>query len=228
MKKLYKQAISEVDFENIEIEPVDYVDKSKMTNSEKEQYLEKGIESIKDKELAVVTMAGGQGTRLGHPGPKGTYVLKDGKSIFELLCDHLKEAVRKYNTFVNWYIMTSEANYEDTVQFFEDNNYFDYPKNYVFFFKQGQLHMVDEQGKILLDEQGFVKLAADGHGGTLNALKTTGILDEMKKKGHKWIFISGVDNVLANLVDPLLVGYAIATKSDIAVKSVEKLSLIHI
>lgn len=222
MKKLYNQAISEVDFENIEIEPVDYVDKSKMTNSEKEQYLEKGIESIKDKELAVVTMAGGQGTRLGHPGPKGTYILKDGKSIFELLCDHLKDAVRKYNTFVNWYIMTSEANYHDTVQFFEDNNYFDYPKNYVFFFKQGQLHMVDEQGKILLDEEGFVKLAADGHGGTLNALKTTGILDEMKKKGHKWIFISGVDNVLANLVDPLLLGYAIATKSDIAVKSVEK------
>lgn len=224
MKSLYENAISEVDHGDIEIEPVDYIDKSKLTESEKEQYIEKGIAVIKDKELAVLTMAGGQGTRLGHQGPKGTYKIEmeKDKSLFELLCDHLKFAVEKYNTFINWYIMTSEENYERTVAFFEEENYFDYPKNYVKFFKQGQLPMIGEDGKILLDKEGFVKEAADGHGGTLETLKKTGILSEMEEKGFKWIFISGVDNVLANLVDPLLIGLAVTNKSEIALKSVEK------
>ena len=223
MKELYKKAKSDVVFEDIDIEPTEYVDKDKMTENEKVGYIKKGISIIEDKELAVITMAGGQGTRLGHEGPKGTYkLLKDGKSLFELLCEHLKDAVKKYNTFINWYIMTSEQNYKETLEFFEENNYFDYPKNYIKFFIQGKLPMISEEGNILLEENGLIKEASDGHGGTLNTLKRTGILDEMKEKGFKWVFISGVDNVLANSVDPLLIGMAASNNMEIAVKSVEK------
>lgn len=224
MKKLYKSATNKVEFEDIDIEPIDYIDKSKMANEEKKKYINRGIAAIKDKELAVITMAGGQGTRLGHNGPKGTFIMPidSQKSIFELLCDHLKDAVEKYNTFVPWYIMTSEENHEETLEFFETNNYFDYPRNYIQFFKQGKLPMLGEDGKILLTEDGFVKEASDGHGGTPATLKKTGILEQMNEKGYKWIFISGVDNILANLVDPLLIGMAILNKSQILLKSVEK------
>lgn len=67
-------------------------------------------------------MAGGQGTRLGHNGPKGTFIMPidSQKSIFELLCDHLKDAVEKYNTFVPWYIMTSEENHDETLDFLKE------------------------------------------------------------------------------------------------------------
>lgn len=223
MKELYEKAKSDVQFDDCEIEPIEHISREKMSKLEIDELIKLGINSIQENEYAVVTMAGGQGTRLGHAGPKGTYaLLKEGNTLFELLCDHLKEAAKKYNTFINWYIMTSEQNHNETVEFFEANNYFDYPKNYVKFFIQGKLPMLGENGDILLDETGLVKEASNGHGGTLNTLKKTGILEEMKERGFKWIYISGVDNVLAKLVDPFMIGYSIKNDTEITVKSVEK------
>ena len=66
-------------------------------------------------------MAGGQGTRLGHNGPKGTYDigLDSHKSLFELLCDSLKEEGKKYGVTIPWFIMTSKENNQATIEFFE-------------------------------------------------------------------------------------------------------------
>ena len=66
-------------------------------------------------------MAGGQGTRLGHSGPKGTYDLglDSHKSIFEILCDTLNKARNKYEVNIPWYIMTSDENNKATVEFFK-------------------------------------------------------------------------------------------------------------
>ena len=224
MKKLYKEANQPADFSNMTIEPIAHVDKDKLTVAEKALYEAKGIEAIKAKKFAVVTMAGGQGTRLGHSGPKGTFDLglESHKSIFEILCDNMKEAREKYDTVIPWYIMTSRENNKDTVDFFEEHNYFDYPKEAVKFFKQGELPMLDLKGKILLDEDGFVKKAANGHGGTLESMARTNVIEEMKENNIEWIFISGVDNVLAKLVDPLLIGMSIHNNVLGAVKSVEK------
>ena len=121
MNELYEQATKPVDLKKDLIEPIEHVDKSKLTASEKEMYEKKGIEAIKYNKLAVVTMAGGQGTRLGHKGPKGTFDfgLESHKSIFEAICDTFKDAWKKYDTVVPWYIMTSRENNDATVEFFE-------------------------------------------------------------------------------------------------------------
>ena len=224
MKELYSKATQPVGFENVTIEPIEHVDKSKLTETEKEMYRKKGIEAIKYNKLAVVTMAGGQGTRLGHTGPKGTFIFDPaaGKSIFEALCDTLKNAVKKYDTVIPWYLMTSKENNAATVKFFEENNFFGYPKDAVHFFIQGQLPMVGLDGKILLDESGFVKEAANGHGGTLQSMDKSGVIEEMKNNGIEWVFINGVDNVLVKPVDPLLMGMSIHNKVLGAVKSIEK------
>ena len=224
MKELYSKATQPVGFENVTIEPIEHVDKSKLTETEKEMYRKKGIEAIKYNKLAVVTMAGGQGTRLGHTGPKGTFIFDPvaGKSIFEALCDTLKNAVKKYDTVIPWYLMTSKENNAATVKFFEENNFFGYPKDAVHFFIQGQLPMVGLDGKILLDESGFVKEAANGHGGTLQSMERTKVLEEMKEYGIEWVFINGVDNVLVKPVDPLLIGMSIHNKVLAAAKAIEK------
>ncbi len=224
MKELYESTTKPLDLTNIIVEPIEHVDKSKMPFKEKMDYEEKGIEAIKNNKFAVVTMAGGQGTRLGHNGPKGTFDLglESHKSIFEILCDTMKDAWKKYDTVVPWYIMTSRENNDATVKFFEDHNYFGYPKKSIKFFKQGELPMIDTEGKILLDENGMVKEASNGHGGTLESMDKCKIIDEMKSEGIEWVFISGVDNVLAKLVDPLLLGMSIENNVMGAVKSVEK------
>ena len=118
--------------------------------------------------------------------------------------------------------MTSRENNEQTVKFFESKNYFGYPKESVKFFKQGELPMLSKDGKILLQEDYLVKEAADGHGGILKAMLKNNIIEEMKQNGIEWVFISGVDNVLAKLADPLLLGLTSEKKVLAAVKSVEK------
>lgn len=210
MKNLYKNAQKELDFKDEKIESIDCTEKDRLSKEEKEKYDEIGTEKIKAGKLAVVTMAGGQGTRLGHSGPKGTYTLNVGKemSLFEILCKTLKEAKEKYGVYVHWYIMTSNQNNKETVEFFEKNNYFNYPKEKVTFFIQGELPMVGLDGKLLVDENGFVKLASDGHGGVFESMDKSGVLDQMKNEGIEWVFVGGVDNVLVKMVDNTLIGLA--------------------
>ena len=221
---LYNITKQKIDVDSKEITHITYIDKSKLTPNEDNEYRRIGEEIIKNGEYAVVTMAGGQGTRLGHKGPKGTFDLglDSHKSIFEILCDTLKEAKDKYGVFVPWYIMTSEENNKQTTDFFEENNYFGYDKENIMFFKQGQLPMCNTEGKVILDENGLIKEAADGHGGVFESMRKDGIIDDMKNKGVEWIFIGGVDNVLAKMVDSILVGLSVKKNVLAAGKSVVK------
>ena len=125
IEELYKRINQTVDFANSKIEPIGYTDKSAMSDNELKHYEEIGLKAIKEGKLAAVTMAGGQGTRLGHDGPKGTYDigLDSHKSLFELLSDGLKEQGKKYGVTIPWCIMTSRENNKATVEFFEKNKY---------------------------------------------------------------------------------------------------------
>ena len=224
-EKLYKSTLEKEDISNSKIEPIDYMQKDKIETNQKNKYEEIGTNSIKSGELAAVTMAGGQGTRLGHNGPKGTYDigLESGKSLFELLADYLKEQGKKYGVVIPWYIMTSNENNKQTIEFFEKHNYFGYEKDKnIFFFIQGELPMMDTKGKILLTEEGLIKLAADGHGGIYGALVKNGMTKKMREQGVKWVFIGGVDNCLVKMVDPILMGISIDKKVGAAGKSLVK------
>ena len=208
--------------DDADIEPIDYIDKYKL-NGDYKFYEEIGEKAIRAGKLAVVTMAGGQGTRLGHDGPKGTYDigLESHKSLFELLCDYIKEQANKYNVQIPWFIMTSKENNQATVEFFKQNKFFGYEKN-IFFFVQGQLPMIDTEGKILIGEDYLIKEAADGHGGVYESLVKSKMIEKMKQLGIEWVFIGGVDNCLVKMVDPVLMGIAIDKGVTAAGKSVVK------
>lgn len=207
-----------------EITPIDYLDKFKL--GDKYKYYENiGKKAIKEGELAVVTMAGGQGTRLGHNGPKGTYDigLDSHKSLFELLSDGIKEEAKKYGVTIPWFIMTSRENNKATIEFFEKHKYFGYQKDKnIFFFIQGELPMVDTEGKVLIGEDGLIKQAADGHGGIYESLVKNGMTKKMRQLGIEWVFIGGVDNCLVKMVDPVLMGVAIDKGVTVACKSIVK------
>jgi len=56
----------------------------KMDDKEKQEFWEKGLELIREGQVAAVVLAGGQGSRLGFEHPKGMYDigLPSKKSIF--------------------------------------------------------------------------------------------------------------------------------------------------
>lgn len=206
------------------IEPIDYVDESKLTEEEYNNYKNVGENIIKTKKLAVLTVAGGQGTRLGFKGPKGKYDigLDTHESLFELICKPLKEANKKYGVIIPWYIMTSNENNEETVSFFKENNYFGYPEKEVKFFIQGEIPMISEDGKILVNEEGFVKLAADGHGGVFKSMVRSGVLKDLNDRNVDWLVIGPVDNPLINMADPIFLGVTASKNCMAAGKSVVK------
>ena len=222
INSLYNKTKANNKKEDAKIEPINFIDKYKL-NSDYKYFESIGEKAIREGKLAVVTMAGGQGTRLGHKGPKGTFDigLDSHKSLFELLCDYIKEQGNKYNVKIPWFIMTSKENNKDTINFFKENKYFGYEKN-IYFFTQGQLPMIDTEGKILIGEDYLIKEAADGHGGVYESLVKNKMVDKMKELGVEWVFIGGVDNCLVKMVDPVFMGIAIDKGVTAAGKSVVK------
>ena len=224
INSLYSKTKETVEISESQLSPIEYWDRKRL-NGEYKEFQEIGEKAIKSGKLAAVTMAGGQGTRLGHKGPKGTFDigLDSHKSLFELLCDSLKAEGKKYGVTIPWFIMTSKENNQETIDFFAKHKYFGYEKNKnIFFFEQGELPMVDTEGKILIGEDGLIKEAADGHGGIYEALVKNGMTKKMRELGVEWIFIGGVDNCLAKMVDPVLMGLAIEKHVTAAGKSVVK------
>lgn len=211
---------------NIEdISPVKAINPEKKDTEEIEEYIKIGEDVVKSGHFAIGIMAGGQGTRLGHNGPKGTFKLElngETKSLFEIIVDKLKDAYEKYNVYLNCYIMTSPENNKETVAFFEKNNYFNYPKEYIKFFMQEDLPLLNKKGKLILGEDGLIKLASEGNGGIFYSMAKKGIIDDMKSKNIKWIFIGSVDNLLVKYVDTLLLGLAIKQNVNIATRTVIK------
>ena len=225
LKELYDNTKKEIEIKENKIEPLPYLDKEKLSEEQKEEFQRLGEEVIEKGEYAVVTMAGGQGTRLGHSGPKGTFKLDvygKGKYLFEILAENLKEANQKYGKVIPWYIMTSKKNNDETIEFMEKHNYFGYDKDSVRFFAQSELPLLDVNGKLLIGKDMRIKEASDGNGGTYSSLRASGCLAEMKEKGIKWVFIGGVDNALLKMADTILLGMAIQKKVQIASKSIVK------
>ena len=214
---------SEVDYSNIS--PLPHIEKNNLSDKEIDFYCNIGKEALENNELAIVTMAGGQGTRLGYKGPKGTYELKFAffkKSLFEIICDDLKKTNEKYNITLPWYIMTSVENDLATREYFKSHKYFGYDKNSITFFKQEQLPLINIEGDLILQEPYLVKNASCGNGNVFKSLKYNNLLDDMKTKNIKWVSFGGIDNILLKNADPLFLGMMIHGKYEVASKSIFK------
>ena len=227
VQNVFKTINDKKESTSVEISPMNATVKEKVSEGERQNYYEIGKKVIENNEYAVVTVAGGQGTRLGHNGPKGTYkinTIKGEKSLFEILCETMKDAKKKFGVTIPWYIMTSDENNDQTVAFFEANNYFGYDKDKINFFKQSKMPVVDTEGKLLVDENYKIKEASDGHGGIFNSMVKGNVVSELDKAGVKWVFTCGVDNPLVDMVDPYLLGLAITKNCKLATRSLVKTS----
>ena len=208
------------------IEPVKPVIKSELTEQEIKLYKDIGIDYIKNGKVAVCTMAGGQGTRLGHAGPKGTFIVPftkiAHKSIFEINADVFKKCHKKNGVWPQWYIMTSKENDQKTREFFVENNYFDIPNEKVVFFIQGEFPLVRENGEQVLDENGKIVSAANGNGGIFKALYDEGILKDMEERQIEYLVSCNVDNILINPFDEISIGVLASKKTELGIKSIAR------
>lgn len=173
---------------------------------------------------AALTVAGGQGTRLGFDGPKGTYPITPvlHKSLFQYFAESITRASERAGAPVHWYILTSKLNDKATRAFFENANYFGLGSAHVTFFTQGMMPAFSADGKLLLASKNSLALAPDGHGGTLLALRRSGALEQMKKSGIEYLSYFQVDNPLVPVLDPLFLGLHHLENAEISARMLPK------
>lgn len=187
--------------------------------------VERGEAALRAGEVAVLLVAGGQGSRLGFDKPKGMFPVGpvSGASLFQIHAEKVLALSRKYGRPVPFLVMTSPATHADTVAFFAQHRHFGLADGQVIFFQQGTMPALDrETGKLLLDSPGKLFLSPNGHGGTLTALADTGLLEDLKSRGVRHIFYFQVDNPLVFVADPAFVGRHIETGSEASSKVVFK------
>lgn len=179
-----------------------------------------GEKELRAGKVAALLVAGGQGSRLGYDGPKGCYSIGPvtGAPLFYFHARKILARSIRYGAPIPFYIMTSEANNAATVKCFEENDFFGLDPEDVFFFTQGMWPGMSPDGKVILDAPGHVFMSPDGHGGLLSALKRSGALADMKKRGVKSVFFFQVDNPLVEIADPAFIGYHVTEKSEYSLK----------
>ncbi|WP_196231516.1 UTP--glucose-1-phosphate uridylyltransferase [Ruminococcus flavefaciens] len=192
--------------------------------SNSEEYINAGIDAIKAGKTAAVLLAGGQGTRLGFDKPKGMFKIGVNEElyIFQCLINNLMDVVKLTDTWIPLYIMTSEKNNKDTIEFFKEKNYFGYDPQYIRFFIQDMAPSVDFSGKVLMDSESRISISPNGNGGWFSSLVRAGLLDEIKEKGVEWLNVFAVDNVLQRMVDPGFIGAVIKSGLQSGSKVVSK------
>lgn len=232
---LYEQ-IESIDFDVVKLigQRTNPVERGKITplkaleladiEAKKSEYEECGIKALREGKVAAVLLAGGMGTRLGSNDPKGMYNigLTHDLFIFECLINNMLDVVKRVGTYFHLFVMTSDLNNDATVKFFEEKNYFGYPKEYVSFFKQEMAPCCDYNGKVFLERKDKVAVSPNGNGGWFQSMMKSGILDKAKKAGVEWFNAFAVDNVCQRICDPAFIGATIMENRTVGAKVVRK------
>lgn len=193
-------------------------------NARRDEFEARGIEALKAEKVGAVLLAGGQGTRLGLDKPKGMLNVGVTRTLylFERLINNIMDVVNRTGAWIPLYIMTSQKNNDDTVNFFTEHNFFGYHPDYIRFFIQEMVPSVDYNGKILMEGKAQLSMSPNGNGGWFLSLAKAGYLDELKSRGVEWLTVFSVDNVLQRINDPCYVGATILSGCDCGAKVVRK------
>jgi len=185
-----------------------------------------GYEAIRNNEVAIILLAGGQGTRLGSDKPKALFDvgLPSKKTLLELQAERIKKLEELYQGEITWYIMASPATFEPLNEAVEGLIKVGLDMDRVKLFSQGVLPCLSEQGNILLREKGLIATNPDGNGGLYKALHENDIVNDMESRGIKHVFMYCVDNILVKVGDPEFIGFCISKDADCGNKVVLRAS----
>jgi UDP-N-acetylglucosamine/UDP-N-acetylgalactosamine diphosphorylase len=205
-----------------EIAPAPYVTVAESRSDAEARAL--GEELVRRGKTAFLTVAGGQGSRLGFEGPKGMFPASPIRrlSLFAILAEKLLAARRWYGADIPWLIMTSSANRLATEEYFESEGFFGLGQESVRFFSQAMLPALFPDGRLVMACDGGLFLSPNGHGGVFEALRREGLLAQMSARGVEELFYFQVDNPLVTVPDPVFLGFHRRAGAEVSSKVLRK------
>ncbi len=156
------------------------------------------VAALQKKTLPIL-LAGGQGSRLGIKGPKGLFKIT-GKTLFQWFCEKLPKGT-------SCAIMTSPLNHEETVDYFQKNDFFGLK---IHFFQQAMEPLLDEA------KNPIGQMGPNGNGSVFASFVHAGlpyVFQEFER-----VVISYIDNPLSNPLDLELT----ENDADVAVQCIER------
>ncbi len=206
------------------IEPVPVIPVVDPARPDAQEALAVGEQALRDGRVGLFLVAGGQGTRLGFDGPKGSYPIGGltGKTLFQYHAEKIINLQRHYDCVLPWYIMVSQANGPATQSFFETNEYFGLNSDDVYFITQHMVPCVDDQGKFMLEDRDHLAMNPNGHGGCIQAMVEHKVLDDARNRGIDTLCYFQVDNWAVKVADPYFIGYHLQANAEMSSKNHRK------
>jgi|GEM_PF-581151 len=160
-----------------------------------------GLQALKEKKVLSIILAGGDGTRLGHPGLKGSFPITPimKKSLFQLHCEKIVAQQKLIESSLPLAILTSATNHTATIEYFDNHHFFGL--NAVSFLEQPMLPLYTQDNSWCFTTPSSLAMAPNGNGGLLQALQNHKSLFD----AYEHFMVINVDNTLASPYDiPLI------------------------
>lgn len=165
---------------------------------------------IKAGKVGCIVLAGGDGSRLGWAGPKGTFPLSliKQKTLFQMVSERKEAASLFYGRDLKFAVMTSPINHAITRNAF--------PKN-TDLFSQNMIPLLDEKKNPLPETR------PNGNGEVLKCFYTSGLFAKWKEAGVEYIQTILIDNPLAEPYDANQIGIQHKAGAEITLKAIKRL-----
>ncbi len=167
-----------------------------LSDADRRRYAETGRRALAEGAVAVAVLNGGMATRFGG-GVKGIAEAFAGRSFLEI-----KRAQASALGPAPFLVMNSFATQAATLEFLRERGL----EEGVYTLLQQISLRLTPRGELFRGPDGALSPYAPGHGDLPQALRESGVLETLQRRGVATVMLSNVDNLGAE-PDPVIVGY---------------------
>ncbi len=216
----YSRANNRVKGELLAPEGGSILDLPRRDTAEHQEIVGLGEKTLARGELGVVILNGGMATRFGG-GVKGTIKVLGERSFLGLKIEDVGQAQERAGKKIPVYLMNSFATATQTEKHLQDHDYYGLSPKQVTLFNQFASARMQKDGDLFLDDDGNISPYGTGHGDLVPAFRQAGCLASFIKSGGRYLFVSNVDNLGAQ-ISPTILGHHVKHETDVTVEVTPK------